>query len=81
MKKLFKNWEYVVLSRVRVRSGLHLLNKIDADKSFNPTEYLKKSETGTTQNEDISEKMQNNVVMSRQKSKSEKKSIHLFWLS
>ena len=39
---MFKNWEYVVLSRVRTISGLFLINPIDMDKSFKPSEELKK---------------------------------------
>jgi hypothetical protein len=38
---LFKNWEYVVLSRVRTLSGLYLFKPIDMDKSFKPSEELK----------------------------------------
>ncbi len=34
---MFKNWEYVVLSRVRTLSGLYLVEPIDMDKSFNPS--------------------------------------------
>ena len=29
---MFKNWEYVVLSRVRTLSGLYLVKPIDMDK-------------------------------------------------
>jgi hypothetical protein len=32
---MFKNWEYVVLSRVRTLSGLYLVEPINMDKSFN----------------------------------------------
>jgi len=39
---MFKNWEYVVLSRVRTLSGLFLIKPIDMDKSFKPSEELKK---------------------------------------
>lgn len=42
LEKLFKNWEYVVLSCVRSRHGLYVLKKIDMDESF---------EVSTTQNE------------------------------
>ena len=35
---LFKNWEYVVLSRVRTRDGLYLFEPIDMTKSFKPSE-------------------------------------------
>ena len=38
---LFKNWEYVVLSRVRTLSGLYLFKPIDMEKSFKPSEELK----------------------------------------
>lgn len=38
---LFKNWEYVVLSRVRTLSGLYLFKAIDMDKSFKPSGELK----------------------------------------
>jgi hypothetical protein len=39
---MFKNWEYVVLSRVRTLSGLYLIEPIDTDKSFKPSSELKK---------------------------------------
>ena len=39
---MFKNWEYVVLSRVRTLSGLYLIEPIDMDKSFKPSSELKK---------------------------------------
>ena len=35
---LFKNWEYVVLSRVRTLDGLYLFEPIDMFKSFKPSE-------------------------------------------
>ena len=35
-----KNWEYVVLSRVRSLDGLYLLEPIDLEKSFKPSEEL-----------------------------------------
>ena len=38
---MFKNWEYVVLSRVRTLSGLYLVEPIDMDKSFNPSLQLR----------------------------------------
>jgi hypothetical protein len=38
---LFKNWEYVVLSRVHTLSGLYLVEPIDMDKSFNPSLQLR----------------------------------------
>ena len=37
---LFKNWEYVVLSRVRTRDGLYLFQPIDMEKSFKPSPEL-----------------------------------------
>jgi hypothetical protein len=37
---MFKNWEYVVLSRVRTLSGLYLVKPIDMDKSFHPSPQL-----------------------------------------
>ncbi len=38
--ELFKNWEYVVLSRVRTRNGLYLFKEIDMNKSFKPSPGL-----------------------------------------
>ncbi len=38
---LFKNWEYVVLSRVRTHNGLYLFQPISLNKSFEPSEELK----------------------------------------
>ena len=37
---LFKNWEYVVLSRVRTHDGLYLFQKLPMDKDFSPSEEL-----------------------------------------
>ncbi len=37
---MFKNWEYVVLSRVHTLSGLYLAKPIDMDKSFQPSPQL-----------------------------------------
>ena len=37
---LFKNWEYVVLSRVRTRKGLYLFEPIDMNKCFKPSPEL-----------------------------------------
>jgi hypothetical protein len=37
---MFKNWEYVVLSRVRTLFGLSLVKPIDMDKSFQPSPQL-----------------------------------------
>ena len=39
---MFKNWEYVVLSRVRTLSGLSFVEPVDMDKSFKPSTELKK---------------------------------------
>ena len=39
---MFKNWEYVVLSRVRTLSRLYLVEPIDMDKLFKPSTELKK---------------------------------------
>ncbi len=39
---MFKNWVYVVLSRVQTLSDLYLINPIDIDKSFKPSDELKK---------------------------------------
>ena len=38
----FKNWGYVVLSRVRTLSGLYLVKPIEMDKSFKPSQELQK---------------------------------------
>ena len=38
LSALFKTWEYAVLSRVRALSELYLLDKINEDESFEPTE-------------------------------------------
>ena len=38
---MFKNWEYVVLSRARTISGLYLVHPIDMDKRFEPSKQLK----------------------------------------
>ena len=37
---LFKNWEYVVLSRVKTHKGLYLFQKIPMDKDFSPSKEL-----------------------------------------
>ena len=37
LSALFKNWEYVVLSRVRTIDGLYLFEPIDLEKSFKPS--------------------------------------------
>ncbi len=39
---MFRNWEYVVLSRVRTLSGFYLIKPIDIDKSFELSGKLKK---------------------------------------
>ncbi len=39
--KIFKNWEYVVLSRVCTLSGLYLVDPIDMEKLFNPSSQLR----------------------------------------
>lgn len=41
LSKIFKNWEYVVLSRVRTLSGLYLVDPIDMEKLFNPSSQLR----------------------------------------
>ncbi len=41
LSKFFKNWEYVVLSRVRTLSGLYLVDPIDMEKSFSPSSQLR----------------------------------------
>jgi hypothetical protein len=40
LSKVFKNWEYVALSRVWKLSGLHRIEPIDMDKLFNPSPEL-----------------------------------------
>ena len=49
LSALFKNWEYVVLSRVRTLSELYLLEKINEDELFAPTEdfvkFLQRAKT------------------------------------
>ncbi len=57
---MFKNWEYVVLSRVRTLSGLYLVEPIDMDKSFNPSFQLKSYKERAMQKErEILEKCSN----------------------
>ncbi len=41
-KSMFRNWEYVVLSRVRTLSGLYLIKPININKSFKPSDELKR---------------------------------------
>jgi hypothetical protein len=40
---MFRNWEYVVLSRVQTLSGLYLVKPINIDESFEPSDELKKT--------------------------------------
>ena len=37
-----KNWEYAVLSQVRSLAGLYLLEPIELEKSFTPSEELER---------------------------------------
>ncbi len=54
---MFKNWEYVVLSRVHTLSGLYLVEPNDMDKSFKPSSEFKKYIENTRRKEtDIIEK-------------------------
>jgi hypothetical protein len=39
---VFKNWEYIVLSRVCILSGLYLVEPIGMEKLFKPSSELKK---------------------------------------
>jgi hypothetical protein len=39
---MFRNWEYVVLSRVQTLSGRYLFKPIDIDESSKPSDELKK---------------------------------------
>ncbi len=41
LSKVFKNWEYVVLSRAHTLLGLYLIEPIDMDKSFNSSPELR----------------------------------------
>jgi hypothetical protein len=41
LSKIFKNWEYVVLSRVCTLSGLYLVDPLDMEKLFNPSSQLR----------------------------------------
>ena len=49
LSAIFKNWEYVVLSRVRTLSELYLFEKINEDELFAPTEdfvkFLQRAKT------------------------------------
>ena len=51
LSALFKNWEYVVLSRVRTLEGLYLFEPIDLEKSFKPSLELKRYMRRATQKE------------------------------
>ena len=39
---MFRNWECVILSHVQTLSGLYLVNPIDINKSFQPSDELKR---------------------------------------
>jgi hypothetical protein len=39
---MFKNWEYVVLSRVQTLAGIYLVKPIDINKSFKQSDELKR---------------------------------------
>jgi hypothetical protein len=55
-----KNWEYVVLSRVRTLSGLYLVDAIDLEKSFKPSQQLKSYiEYAKTQESELLKKQKN----------------------
>jgi hypothetical protein len=41
-KSMFKLWEYVVLSHVRTLAGLYFVKPIDINKSFEPSDELKR---------------------------------------
>jgi hypothetical protein len=41
-KSIFRNWEYVVLFCVQTLSGLYLIKPIDINKSFQPSDELKR---------------------------------------
>ncbi len=60
---MFKNWEYVVLFRVRTLSGLYLVEPIDMDKLFKPSSELKKYIENARQKEtDILEKRKHAIA-------------------
>ena len=60
---MFKNWEYVVLSRVRTLSGLYLVEPIDMDKSFKPSSELKKNiENARRKETDVLEKRKREIA-------------------
>jgi hypothetical protein len=41
LASMFKNWEYVVLSHVHTLKGLQLVESIEMEKSFKPSEQLR----------------------------------------
>jgi len=51
LSKNFKNWEYVVLLRVRTLSGLCLVDPIDMEKLFLPSYQLRSYIDKIKQNE------------------------------
>ncbi len=60
---MFKNWEIVVLSRVRKLSELYLVEPTDMDKLFKPSSELKKYIENEGQKEtDILEKRKCAIV-------------------
>ena len=64
LSKIFKNWEYVVLSRVRTLSGLYLVDPIDMEKSFNPSFQLRSYIDKIKQKEkDILDQRQKNMSL------------------
>ena len=68
LSKNFKNWEYVVLSRVHTLSGLYLVYPIDMEKSFNPSSQLRSYFDKIKQKE-------KHIIDERQKSMS-----HISWI-
>ena len=48
---MFRNWVSVVLSRVQTLSGLYLVKPIDIDKSFEPSDELRKYIKNATEKE------------------------------
>lgn len=38
---MWRNWEYTVLSRVKTRKGLFLLEELDPEKSYEATQQFK----------------------------------------
>ena len=45
MRKLFRNWEYVVLSRVITLQEMYMLEPIDMHGTFEPPDQFKRSVT------------------------------------